>query len=43
MAVIDYCRDFMAETLLWVWLAVFLIGGLIERLAPAEKQQPATS
>lgn len=41
MAVIDYFRDFMAQTFLWLWLAVFLIGGLIERLAPAEKRQPA--
>lgn len=41
MAAIDYFRDFMAGSLLWVWLAVFLIGGLVERLAPAERQQPA--
>jgi len=38
MAVIRYLSDFFAESLLWLWLGVFLIGTLIERLAPAERQ-----
>ncbi len=39
MAVLEYFRDFVAQTMLWLWLAVFLIGGLIERLAPAQQPQ----
>lgn len=38
MAVLGYFSDFLARSMLWLWLAIFLLCGLIERLAPAEKQ-----
>lgn len=41
MAALDYFSDFMARSMLWLWLAIFLLCGVVERLAPAEKQQPA--
>ncbi len=41
MAVIDYLGDFIAQSRLWLWFAIFLFCCLIERLAPAERQQPA--
>ncbi|HUH83296.1 MAG TPA: sterol desaturase family protein [Stellaceae bacterium] len=41
MAVLHYMGNFVAQSLLWLWLAIFLLGLLVERLAPAEPRQPA--
>jgi sterol desaturase/sphingolipid hydroxylase (fatty acid hydroxylase superfamily) len=40
MPLLHYLQDFVSETLMWAWLAVFALGTLIERLWPAEKGQP---
>jgi sterol desaturase/sphingolipid hydroxylase (fatty acid hydroxylase superfamily) len=40
MPVLTYFGDFVVRTSLWLWLSVFLVGLLIDRIAPAEKEQP---
>lgn len=38
MAFLGYLRDFIGQSL-WLWLAIFLVCGCIERLAPADPKQ----